>query len=232
MGHLAEAASRARRRRVSRGGARLARVRQVRQAAAACAPTRIEELVAADVASLIAALGRDQADVVGHDWGGEVAWHLAMRHPGRSAAARGPERAAPAAIRQGAPDAAATAQELVHVLLPAPGGCPRSSSPTRGRGRRFATLPAGARRLQRRRHRGVVEAARRRTGPIHYYRAALRHPSRAGAGADGATLVIRANAIACWRASWRSRTGAGCRIAASSTSRRRRTGCKPTLRNA
>ena len=39
------------------------------------------ELLAADVANLIAALGRDKADVVGHDWGAEVAWHFAMWHP-------------------------------------------------------------------------------------------------------------------------------------------------------
>ena len=41
---------------------------------------RMEKL-AADVAALIAALGRDRADVVGHDWGGQVAWFVAMWHP-------------------------------------------------------------------------------------------------------------------------------------------------------
>lgn len=39
--------------------------------------------LAADVAALIRALGRDRADVVGHDWGGNVAWHFAMWHPER-----------------------------------------------------------------------------------------------------------------------------------------------------
>ncbi len=42
----------------------------------------IERLVG-DVAALIAALGREKADVIGHDWGGEVAWHLAMWNPER-----------------------------------------------------------------------------------------------------------------------------------------------------
>ena len=39
------------------------------------------ELLADDVAGLIRALGRDTAIVVGHDWGGLVAWMFAQRHP-------------------------------------------------------------------------------------------------------------------------------------------------------
>ncbi|SDK18258.1 alpha/beta fold hydrolase [Natronorubrum texcoconense] len=35
-----------------------------------------------DVVELIASEGRDSARVVGHDWGGAVAWDLALRHPG------------------------------------------------------------------------------------------------------------------------------------------------------
>lgn len=37
--------------------------------------------LADDVAELIRALGRDDAFIVGHDWGGAVAWAMAMRHP-------------------------------------------------------------------------------------------------------------------------------------------------------
>lgn len=43
---------------------------------------RMEKLVA-DAAALIGALGRERADVVGHDWGGHIAWHLAMWNPAR-----------------------------------------------------------------------------------------------------------------------------------------------------
>jgi pimeloyl-ACP methyl ester carboxylesterase len=39
------------------------------------------ERLAGDVAGLIGALGRRDAFVVGHDWGGLVAWHFAMLHP-------------------------------------------------------------------------------------------------------------------------------------------------------
>lgn len=41
---------------------------------------RIEKL-AADIAGLIDALGASSARVVGHDWGGMVAWRFAMWHP-------------------------------------------------------------------------------------------------------------------------------------------------------
>jgi pimeloyl-ACP methyl ester carboxylesterase len=39
--------------------------------------------LAEDVVGLIDALGRPKATVVGHDWGGIVAWWLALRHPDR-----------------------------------------------------------------------------------------------------------------------------------------------------
>lgn len=43
---------------------------------------RLNQL-ADDVAALIDALGESSATVVGHDWGGIVAWHTAIRHPER-----------------------------------------------------------------------------------------------------------------------------------------------------
>jgi pimeloyl-ACP methyl ester carboxylesterase len=39
------------------------------------------DTLASDVAALIQALGAERATVVGHDWGGLVAWHAAMHHP-------------------------------------------------------------------------------------------------------------------------------------------------------
>lgn len=41
------------------------------------------EVLAADVVGLIDATGREKAAIVGHDWGGIVAWWIALRHPGR-----------------------------------------------------------------------------------------------------------------------------------------------------
>ncbi len=50
-------------------------------------PTDVEaysvEHLAGDAAGLIAALGYDSALVAAHDWGGAVAWELAMKHPER-----------------------------------------------------------------------------------------------------------------------------------------------------
>ncbi|HEX2136049.1 MAG TPA: alpha/beta hydrolase [Microvirga sp.] len=41
------------------------------------------DLLAADVAGLVEAHGRSRAHLVGHDWGGLVAWWAASRHPDR-----------------------------------------------------------------------------------------------------------------------------------------------------
>jgi epoxide hydrolase 4 len=40
-------------------------------------------LVARDIEQLILACGAERAIVVGHDWGGAIAWHFAMHHPQR-----------------------------------------------------------------------------------------------------------------------------------------------------
>ena len=45
---------------------------------------RMAELVA-DVLALVDALGKDRVHLVGHDWGGAVAWAFAERHPQRLA---------------------------------------------------------------------------------------------------------------------------------------------------
>ena len=41
------------------------------------------DLLVADGVGLIDAMGRDQAIVVGHDWGGVVAWRMALTFPPR-----------------------------------------------------------------------------------------------------------------------------------------------------
>lgn len=38
-------------------------------------------LLAADIAGLIKALGFEKAHIVGHDWGGAIAWQLALEYP-------------------------------------------------------------------------------------------------------------------------------------------------------
>jgi pimeloyl-ACP methyl ester carboxylesterase len=51
---------------------------------AGTAPYRLEHLVA-DVVALIDATGREKVHVVGHDWGGAIAWLTAGNHPDRVA---------------------------------------------------------------------------------------------------------------------------------------------------
>jgi len=41
------------------------------------------EALVGDVVGLIGALGRERATLVGHDWGGAVAWWTALQHPDR-----------------------------------------------------------------------------------------------------------------------------------------------------
>ncbi len=41
------------------------------------------DVLAGDVLALIQAAGRTQASVIGHDWGGAIAWWLAAHHPDR-----------------------------------------------------------------------------------------------------------------------------------------------------
>ena len=48
-----------------------------------------------DVLGIIDVLGTDQVDLVGHDFGGAVAWTVAGHHPGRSARSPSPRRPTP-----------------------------------------------------------------------------------------------------------------------------------------
>ena len=45
--------------------------------------------ITADMAGLIAALGEEQAVVIGHDWGAPIAWNTALLHPERVRAVAG-----------------------------------------------------------------------------------------------------------------------------------------------
>ena len=63
-------------------------------------PYALPELVA-DVRALLDAAGVERAHVVGHDWGGSVAWAFADRHPGRTAALTVLGTPHPAALRHG-----------------------------------------------------------------------------------------------------------------------------------
>lgn len=65
-------------------------------------PYVVPELVA-DVEALLDAAGVGQAHVVGHDWGGAVAWAVAARHPDRVASLTVLGTPHPRALRTGLP---------------------------------------------------------------------------------------------------------------------------------
>ena len=56
--------------------------------------------VADDVARLVEALGEQRAVVVGHDWGGTIAWLFGMRHPGRTSGLVSINSPHPASLRR------------------------------------------------------------------------------------------------------------------------------------
>ena len=82
---------------------------------------------AADIAAFIRELGSESATVVGHDWGGSIAWALAMNNPEVVEPTRHPERGPPAQAERRPPQPEAAAEELVLLLLPVP-GTPGASS--------------------------------------------------------------------------------------------------------
>jgi pimeloyl-ACP methyl ester carboxylesterase len=143
---------------------------------------RIEKLYG-DIAALIEALGRDRADVVGHDWGGYVAWHLAMERPER-------------------------VRRLALLNIPHPQRMVRGLLTLRQLRKSwyvfFFQLPFLPERFMtdvrlRRLFRGtygpdemsiVLEALRDRSPPIHYYRAAMRYLMLRWKKIDAPALVI------------------------------------------
>ena len=78
-----------------------------------------------DMVSLLKALGETQAVVVGHDWGGAIAWGVAGRHPERVLTLTAVSTPHPAAL-------AAVVERLEGhdaALAPAGAGWPRSARP-------------------------------------------------------------------------------------------------------
>ena len=71
-------------------------------------------LLVADVAAVIKHLGRDKATIVGHDWGGMVAWQFAMNVPQMT-------------------------ENLIVLNLPHPNGLRASCKPIRSRSRTVST---------------------------------------------------------------------------------------------
>lgn len=149
---------------------------------------RMEKLTA-DVAALIEALGRDRADLVGHDWGGQVAWFFAMWHPGklrRLAVLNVPH---PQRFRLGMWKPRQLRKSWYMLFFQLPIFPERFMTDRRLRTSwTYTTERKGAYGEE---EIGILlEAVRDRSGPINYYRAAARHPPRVS--------VIEAPVLVIW----------------------------------
>jgi pimeloyl-ACP methyl ester carboxylesterase len=147
------------------------------------------ELIAGDVAHLIEALGRERADVIGHDWGGNVAWHFAMWHPQRlrrlailNMPHQGRFRAALRTLRQLRKSWYVFFYQL--PLLPE-----RAMTDAKLRAL-FRHTPARKDAYPEEQIERTLEAVRWRSGPIHYYRAVAQHRTPRWTRIDAPTLVM------------------------------------------
>lgn len=131
------------------------------------------EKLAGDVAGLVRALGRDRADVVGHDWGGNVAWYFAMWHPvllRRLALLNMPH---PARFARGLRTARQLKKSWYLFFFQLPLLPERFVTDRRLRALfRYTPVRRGA--YEEEEIALTLEAVRDRTPPIHYYRAAAR----------------------------------------------------------
>ena len=77
----------------------------------------ITDLIVADALGLMDALGAQRFHLVGHDWGGQIAWLIAARHPQRLKSLTVLSRPHPAAFARAMKEDAAQADRSRHHRL-------------------------------------------------------------------------------------------------------------------
>jgi len=148
---------------------------------------RLEKL-AQDVSGLIAALGRSSAHVVGHDWGGYIAWHFAMWHPqqlGKLAVLNIPH---PQQMRRALRTLRQLRRSWYFFFFQLPWLPERSVRQSLRR--LFRSTPARRDAYDEQTIETIARALRDPTGPINYYRAAARYRSPRWQVIDKPALVI------------------------------------------
>jgi len=147
------------------------------------------ELLVRDASELIAALGRDRADVVGHDWGAHIAWHLAMWHPQRVRRLAILNLPHPARMWRGLRTLRQLRKSWYMFFFQLPLLPEWLMSPRRLR-RALRYTPARRGAYDEAVIEAIVAAVGDRTAPINYYRAAARYRSPPWKPVAAETLVI------------------------------------------
>jgi len=149
---------------------------------------RVEKL-AQDVADLVVALGREQAAVVGHDWGGAVAWRVAMWHPARVRRLAILNSPHPQQLSRGMRALRQIRKSWYVLFFQLPWLPERLLTPkVLASVFRRTTARKGA--YEQAEIAANIEAMREPEGPLDYYRAALRYRSPRWAPVQAQTLVI------------------------------------------
>lgn len=125
------------------------------------------ELLSADVLALLDAVDVDCAHVVGHDWGGGVAWHLAMHHPDRVSSLVVLATPHPAALLWSLPRSTQPLRSTYMLALQLPWLPERLSARMLERGLRSSGLNAH----DAQRYAEKYADPARLTGPMNWYRA-------------------------------------------------------------
>jgi pimeloyl-ACP methyl ester carboxylesterase len=147
------------------------------------------ELLARDVTGLICGLGCDRADLVGHDWGGHICWHVAMWHPERVRKLAVVNMPHPERMRRGLWTAKQLRKSWYIFFFQLPWLPERFVSPRRVRAAfRYTTARRDA--YAESDIDAMVAALGDRTAPIHYYRAAARYRDPPWRPVAAETLII------------------------------------------
>lgn len=150
-----------------------------------------------DVAGLIRALGYERAHVVGHDWGGIIAWALALRQPeviDRLVILNAPH---PAAYRRALRRPAQWMRSWYVLFFQLP-WLPERLLPRFGRWALRGTNPAAYLPDERRRYEEAWAQPGAATAMLNYYRAMVRRGGLGRGGGGGAVPLIRVPTLVLW----------------------------------
>ena len=147
------------------------------------------DLLVGDVTGLISALGRDRADLVGHDWGAHIAWHVAMWRPARVRKLAILNLPHPERMWRGLRTVRQLRKSWYFFFFQLPVLPERFMAAERLRNL-FRYTPARRAAYDDGDIEAIVAALGDRSGPIHYYRAAARHRGPRWKPVEAETLII------------------------------------------